>query len=71
VQDRDDGRVQIVRLGRLGVEHLHAVHAAGHGEDGGAVKVAGEALGVERGGGDDQPQVLPVVRSLVGGGVQV
>ena len=53
----DQGRVEIVSLGLLGVEDFDWICPTGNGEDRTAEEVFGELLGVERRGGDDELEV--------------
>ena len=61
----DEGRVEVVRLGRLGVEDLDGEGAAGDGEDGALEEVRRVLFGVERRRGADELEVLaPLEQAL-------
>ena len=62
----DQGRVEIVSLGLLGVEHLHWICSAGDCEDRTPEEVLRELLSVEGGGRDNELQVWPTLDGLYG-----
>ena len=64
LHDGNEGGVEVVRLGLLGVEDLDGEGAAGDGEDGALVEVAREFFGVKSGGGDDELEVGSALERL-------
>ena len=68
LHDGDEAGVQVVRLGLLGVQHLHGVRPTGDGEDGRLVEILGELDGVQRGRRHDQLHVRAFLHSLGGVG---
>lgn len=64
LHDGDEGGVEVVGFGFLGVEDLDGIGTSGDGEDGAAEEVLGELLGVEGGGGDDELEVGAALEGL-------
>ena len=66
LHDGDQAGVQIICLGFLRVQYFHRVCPTWDGEDGRFVEVLRKLHCVQRGGGDDQLHVLPLLNRLEG-----
>ena len=59
LQDRDDARVDVVRLWRFGIEDIDRVHPPRYHKDTRVVKILGKLLRVQGGAADHQLEILP------------
>lgn len=66
LQHRDHRSIDVVGLRRLGVQDIDWISPARHSEDGRVVKVLAELFRVQRGRGDEQLEVGPEARDVLG-----
>ena len=65
LHDRDEGRIQVVRLCLLCVQDLHRVGSTRYGEDGGLEEVLRELHGVQGGRGHDKLHIWSFLHHLL------